>query len=241
MARNIYDNEEFFAAYSRLERSLQGLDGAPEWSVLRAMLPELRRRKALDLGCGFGWFCRWAYERGAAEVLGIDVSEKMLARAKAMTTNRGISYIRADLENLALPVAVFDLVYSSLAFHYVERLDALIATVHAALVPGGSLVFSVEHPMTTASAGADWILNAGRRVWPVAGYFDEGSRSTDWLAKGVIKQHRTVATYVNTLLRHGFGLSGFEEWSPSEAQVRMRPEWAPERERPFFLLVAAAR
>jgi len=31
MTQNIYDNEEFFAGYSRLRRSVEGLDGAPEW------------------------------------------------------------------------------------------------------------------------------------------------------------------------------------------------------------------
>ena len=66
MTQNIYDNEEFFAGYSRLPRSVEGLDGAPEWPALRAMLPELRGRRVLDLGCGFGWFCRWAREQGAA-------------------------------------------------------------------------------------------------------------------------------------------------------------------------------
>ena len=78
MTQNIYDDEEFFAGYSRLRRSVEGLDGAPEWPALRALLPNLSGLKVLDLGCGFGWFCRWARQQGAARVLGIDVSERML-------------------------------------------------------------------------------------------------------------------------------------------------------------------
>ncbi len=77
MAQNIYDDPEFFAGYSRLPRSLDGLDGAPEWPALRAMLPPLRGRRVLDLGCGFGWFSRWARQQGAAQVMGLDVSEKL--------------------------------------------------------------------------------------------------------------------------------------------------------------------
>jgi hypothetical protein len=57
MTQNIYDNDSFFAGYSRLPRSVEGLDGAPEWPALRAMLPEVSGRRAVDLGCGFGWFC----------------------------------------------------------------------------------------------------------------------------------------------------------------------------------------
>src|SRR5215475_4052681 len=117
MTQNIYDNEEFFAGYSRLPRSIEGLDGAPEWPALRVLLPDLRWCRILDLGCGFGWFCRWAHKQGAAHIEGIDVSEKMLARARATTGDARILYVRADLERLALRASSFDVVYSSLALH----------------------------------------------------------------------------------------------------------------------------
>ena len=118
--QNIYDNEEFFTAYARLERSVEGLEGAAEWPAMRALLPELSGLRILDLGCGYGWFCRWARENGAAHVLGMDVSERMLARARATTQDAGITYAREDMEHVELPEAAFDLVYSSLAFHYIE-------------------------------------------------------------------------------------------------------------------------
>jgi len=121
MTQNIYDDEEFFAGYSRLRRSVEGLDGAPEWPALRALLPNLSGLKVLDLGCGFGWFCRWARQQGAAHVLGIDVSEKMLARGRAATVDPSITYTMADMEQLELPAGSFDVVYSSLALHYVEN------------------------------------------------------------------------------------------------------------------------
>ena len=240
MTQNIYDDEEFFAGYSRLRRSVEGLDGAPEWPALRALLPDLSGRNVLDLGCGFGWFCRWARQQGATQVLGIDVSEKMLARARAATTDPAITYIRADMERLELPAASLDVVYSSLALHYVENLSGLMSRASCSLVPGGDLVFSVEHPIFTAPSQPNWSLNAtGRKIWPVDGYLDEGPRSTDWLAEGVIKQHRTLATYINMLIRLGFSISHVEEWGPTEEQIATQPNWADERQRPPFLLVAA--
>ena len=242
MTQNIYDNDEFFAGYSRLPRSVGGLDDAPEWPALRALLPDLHGRKVVDLGCGFGWFCRWARENGAAEVLGIDVSEKMLAQARATTSDTEITYTRADMERLELAPAAFDVVYSSLALHYIANLDTLLSQVHRSLVEGGSLVFSVEHPIYTAPADPNWFVAAtGRKVWPVDRYLDEGPRSTDWLAKGVIKQHRTLATYINALLRSGFALRHVEEWGPTEEQIAARPQFADEHQRPPFLLVAARR
>src|SRR5262249_13047464 len=92
MTQNIYDDPGFFAGYSKLHRSVVGLDGMPEWPSLQAMLPRLREASVIDLGCGFGWFCRWAKEHGAARILGVDVSENMLARARQMTHDGHIRY-----------------------------------------------------------------------------------------------------------------------------------------------------
>jgi SAM-dependent methyltransferase len=241
MTQNIYDNEAFFAGYSRLCRSVTGLDGAPEWPALRALLPDLHGRRVLDLGCGFGWFCRWARQQGAAYVLGIDISEKMLARARTSTKDDAITYKRADMEQLELPAGSFDCVYSSLALHYVENLCRLLSQVYASLAAGGVLVFSVEHPIFTAPSEPKWLDAAGRKTWPVDRYLDEGPRSTDWLAKGVIKQHRTVATYINMLITQGFLLAHVDEWAPTEEQIAAQPNWADERQRPPFMLVAARR
>jgi SAM-dependent methyltransferase len=239
MTQNIYDDEGFFAGYSRLPRSIQGLDGMPEWPTLRAMLPDLNGRNVVDLGCGFGWFCRWAREQGAASVLGLDVSEKMLARARAETDDPAITYQRADLERLDLPMGAFDLAYSALALHYLENLEAMLAVVHRALAPGGWLAFSAEHPMMTAPAMQGWVERDGGKSWPVDNYLNEGPRKTNWLADGVIKQHRTVATYLNLLIRTGFTIEHVGEWGPSPEQIAAHPEWADEAQRPPFLLVAA--
>ena len=241
MAQNIYDDEIFFAGYAQLPRSVQGLDGAPEWPELRAVLPALKGKRVLDLGCGYGWFCRYAAEQGAAHVLGVDVSERMLARAEAATSDLAISYLRADLETFVPDAGAFDLVHSSLAFHYLEKLDALFARVHAALVPGGRLVFSAEHPIYTAPVQPGFVAFNGRRSWPVNSYLDEGPRTRDWLAEGVIKHHRTIGTYVELLLRAGFTISHLNEWAPSRAQVAAHPEWAEERDRPMFMIMACER
>jgi ubiquinone/menaquinone biosynthesis C-methylase UbiE len=123
MTQNIYDDPQFFAGYATLDRSVKGLDGAPEWPTLQQMLPAIEGKAIIDLGCGYGWFCRWAQQHGAAHVLGLDVSEKMLARAREMTEAPGIDYQRADLETLTLAADSLDLAYSSLALHYLQNID----------------------------------------------------------------------------------------------------------------------
>jgi len=235
VTQNIYDNPAFFAGYSELLRSREGLAGAPEWPTLRALLPDLAGRRVVDLGCGFGWFCRFAREAGAAEVLGLDVSQNMLARARETTADPAIAYRQADLERLDLPPAAFDLVYSSLVLHYIEGLAGLLAGVRGALAPGGRFVFSIEHPLYTAPGNPEWIDG----TWPLDRYLEEGPRTTDWLAKGVVKQHRTIATYLNALIAAGFTILRVEEWGPSDAQITAHPDWVSERQRPPFLLVSA--
>jgi SAM-dependent methyltransferase len=242
MTQNIYDDQKFFEGYCGLPRSVGGLAAAPEWPALRAMLPDVRGRCVIDLGCGFGWFCRWACEQGAAEVLGLDVSEKMLARARSMTSDTAITYQLADLATLELEKGRFDLAYSSLALHYIEDVARLMAQVHAALVPGGRFVFSTEHPIFMAPRKAAWQVDAeGRHTWPVESYLAEGPRSTEWFTPGVVKTHRTLGTTLNALIGAGFTIRHVEEFGPTSEQIAADPTLAKERERPMFLLVSAHR
>jgi SAM-dependent methyltransferase len=240
VAQNIYDQPGFFAGYSQFRRSLEGLAGAPEWPTLRDMLPSLQGRRVLDLGCGFGAFARWACEAGATHVLGIDLSERMLERARSLTTDAAVEYRKADIETLVLRGASFDVVYSSLALHYIEDFATVCAVVRQLLVPSGAFVFSVEHPILTAPVNQGWQTDAsGAAVWPVNGYLLEGQRTTNWITSGVVKQHRTVARYVNDLVGAGFQITRLVEWGPNAAQIAENPEWAKEVHRPMFLLIGA--
>ncbi len=242
MTQTLYDDPAFFAGYSQLRRSQEGLDGAPEWPALRAMLPPLHGLRVVDLGCGYGWFCRWAAAEGAACVLGLDVSEAMLARARSFGTDERIVYQQADLAQLALPEGAFDLAFSSLALHYIADAGRLFAAVHTALARGGWFVFSTEHPVFMAPSRPGWVVDAeGRRTWPVDGYAMEGPRVTEWFVPGVVKHHRTMGTTINGLIAAGFTIRQVEEFFPTPAQIAERPELAEETARPMFLLVSGQR
>ena len=242
MAQNVYDRPEFFDGYSRMDRSVRGLDGAPEWPAAQMLLPELRRKRVVDLGCGFGWFARWAMTQGAAQVLAVDLSENMLSRARAETADPGVRYLRADLESLELPEENFDLAYSSLALHYVEGFGRLVGDVFQALVSGGRFVFSIEHPIFMASTSPGWLTtDGGGRTWTVDHYAIEGPRITDWLAKGVRKQHRTLGVTLNSLIDAGFAIRRVVEWSPTPEQLAAQPSLADELDRPMMALVAAQK
>ncbi len=240
MSRNIYDDAGFFAGYSQLPRSREGLSGAPEWPAVKAMLPDLAGADVLDLGCGFGAFDRWAVQRGARRVVGVDLSENMLARARALCDSDRIDYRRGDLSMLVLDERRFDLIYSALAFHYVADFAALCRKMRLWLADGGRLVASVEHPLYTAPRNPVWTADAeGHPVWPLNAYLEEGERVTRWFIEGVVKYHRTIASYLRSLWSAGFRLLDLVEWGPDTEQIAAHPEWARERDRPMFLLFSA--
>ena len=93
------------------------------------MLPDMAGRRVVDLGCGFGWFSRWADEHGAASVLGVDVSTKMLERARSETASATVEYQCADLDLVDLEPGSADFVFSSLTLHYVRDLNRLMSMV----------------------------------------------------------------------------------------------------------------
>jgi len=95
MKQNKYDDANFFAAYENMPRSIHGLEGAGEWHVLQELIPDLRNKSVLDLGCGFGWHCRYAREQHADSIIGVDISEKMLQKARELTNDSSISYLHA--------------------------------------------------------------------------------------------------------------------------------------------------
>jgi len=242
MAQNIYDNPGFFAGYIQLPRQVHGLAGAPEWPAIRAMLPDLTGKRIIDMGCGFGWFARWARQHGAASVLGLDLSERMIARAKADTADPAIEYKIADLEMLELSDASFDFAYSALTFHYIADFERLVRMVHRSLTPGSHFVFTVEHPIYMAATHPHWETDEdGRKTWPVNSYALEGERRTDWFAKGVLKYHRRIATTLNALIGCGFAIRHVGEFAPTAEQVAQTPTLAEELERPMMLLVSAQR
>lgn len=242
MTQNIYDNPAFFAGYATLDRSIKGLDGAPEWPAILTLLPELKGKRIVDLGCGYGWFCRYAHDKGAAEVVGLDVSSKMLEKAREMTHAAGITYRLEDLEQLQLPAQSVDLVYSSLALHYLEDINALLSTVYQALVPGGKLIFSAEHPIYTAPLQQGWVSDkTGQKSWPVNHYQQEGERISNWFADGVKKQHRKLASWINALIACGFVIEKLDEWGPDAVQIAQNPALDEEKERPMIFLISVSK
>jgi SAM-dependent methyltransferase len=242
--QNIYDDPRFFGGYAQMERFGSGWELALEHADFLALLPSVQGRRVLDLGCGAGQLALHLATAGAAEVIGLDLSERMLKLARTERAHPRVSYQRVAIEDVTFPPERFELVTSSLAFHYVADYADLARRIGGWLAPGGVLVYSTEHPIYTARLPHHgWVLDQqGERTgWVLDHYADEGARQEHWFVSGVRKYHRTIATLLNGLLEAGLVIERVVEPVPRDEQLRRRPQDLDERRRPMFLLVRARR
>ncbi len=242
MKENRYDDEIFFRKYGEMARSRYGLAGAGEWLELKKLLPDFTGKRVLDLGCGYGWHCKYAADHGASDVVGVDLSQRMLGRAMEQNTAPQIHYHCAAMEDLTFSAGRFDVVFSSLAFHYVRDFSPLVERISDWLRPGGELVFSVEHPVFTAYGSQDWYYDSQGKIlhFPVDNYYYEGKREAIFLGEKVVKYHRTLTTYLEALLRNGFSIHHVIEPQPP-AEMLGQPGMLDEMRRPMMLLVSATK
>lgn len=242
--QNIYDNPRFFAGYSQMDRFKSGWGRAMEHSSFLELLGDVSGQRVLDLGCGGGQLTFYLADAGAAEVIGIDASERMLDVARAQWAHPRVSYRREAMEDADFSPGAFDLVVSSLALHYVRDYAELVGRIARWLAPGGLLVFSTEHPIYTARGSADgWVIGPqGTPIaWAVDDYAEEGLREHHWFVPGVRRYHRTLSTWLNGLIGAGLAIERVVESAPSDEWLRHRPQDADERRRPMFLLVRARK
>ncbi|MGM0238955.1 class I SAM-dependent methyltransferase [Enterococcus sp. AZ103] len=221
-----------------MDRSKKGLAGAGEWQTLEKLLPNFQDKSVLDLGCGYGWHCIYAAEHGAKKVHGVDLSEKMIAVAREKNHFQQVTYQQADIATVDFPENNFDIVMSSLAFHYLPDFSTIARRVHSYLKPDGIFVFSVEHPIFTAAGSQDWYYNENGEIlhFPVDNYFYEGERKAHFLNSQVVKYHKTLTTYLDGLLQNGFMIERIVEPTPAE-NLLDSPGMKDEFRRPMMLIV----
>lgn len=243
MKENFYDKQSFFEKYSEMLRSKEGLKGAGEWPTLEKMLPDFTDKRVLDLGCGYGWHCLYAAQKGASAVLGIDLSGKMIQEAIRKNRCDKIEYKVLGIEDFDYPARSYDIVISSLALHYVEDLAPVFAKINNTLVAGGTFVFTMEHPVFTAYGSQEWFYDdEGKPVhWPVDRYFVEGKRVANFLGEDIVKYHHTLTSILQGLLKAGFIIKEVIEPQPTQEMLDAIPAMKEELRRPMMLAVAAIK
>lgn len=123
--------------------------------ALLSLLPSIEGKRVLDIGCGPGLYAEWLIEHGA-QVVGSDISEEMVERARLRVGNRAIFYQHDISQPLTFAAdASFDIAIAPLMIHYVTKRVVALREVARVLTPDGCLVLSTQHPF------ADWQRHGG--------------------------------------------------------------------------------
>jgi SAM-dependent methyltransferase len=193
------------------------------------LLGDVAGRRVLEIGCGSAPCARWLRTAGA-DVVALDLSAGMLARAAELNRATGIAVplLQADAGALPLAAASVDLACSAFGgLPFVADVEGVLAEVARVLRPGGRFVASVNHPMR----------------WPfpdspdpddlqvVSSYFDRTPyvETDEDGATVYVEHHRTVGDWVRAAVGAGLVLDDLlePEWTPGRTQNW--GQWSPAR------------
>lgn len=231
MKQNIYDNPHFFEKYKDLRDQDKGINELLEQPVIKRLMTTVENKTILDLGCGLGQQIQSLLSQKPKQIIGVDISQKMIKEAQNRISSPKAQWICEAVEDYELGENRFDIILSSMTFHYVEDLKSLFRKIFNALHPGGQFLFSLEHPICTS------ILRSLNGEINEPGYAVEGSRKQDWFVSDVIKYHRKVSTIVENLLALGFVMKNLEEPVPDAKLLQRRPDFQKHIERPPVLIL----
>ena len=225
-------------AYEQLaDAYAEGIDTKPHNAYLERpatleLLPDVAGKRVFDAGCGPGVYTEWLVEQGA-EVVGIDVSERMVEQARRRLDGKArIEQADLDCDLDRFGDDQFDLVLSSLVLDYVRNIETVFGQFSRLLGPQGSVVFSVLHPL------------AAYLMFEPEDYFATEEATAEWTGFGtpvvVPSYRRSLGVWTEALADAGFVIERMVEAKPTEKFRAVDPEEHKRLScRPLFLCIRA--
>ena len=169
-------------------------------------------RRALDVGCGEGRFCRMLGAIGIKAV-GIDPTKNLIDHAKAQDPSGEYHLGRA--EALDFTDRSFDLVVSYLTLVDIPDIRTAISEMNRVLQPGGCLLIANLTGLITAGRPEGWVRDQnGEARFYVDRYMEERVEWFSWRGIRIQNWHRPISTYMTLLLDSGLELRHFSEPMP---------------------------
>lgn len=237
LARNLYQTE--VAHSSEMKNALENIDAYDAYravesnrivdAVERYRIP-IAGQTVVDFGCNDGAISAAYLRRGAAKVVGIDIDERAIRRARALHHDERLTFVQNRVDSIPLDDRSVDVVISYDVFEHVSQPIRTLKELHRILTPTGKVLigtWSWFHPFAPhlwAVMPVPWahvffseqtLLRVCRRVYHSSWYtpnmhdYDEdGKKLPDKYTQ------RTISTdYVNKLLikdfERAFLVSGF--------------------------------
>jgi SAM-dependent methyltransferase len=182
----------------------------------------------LEIGCGPGGLVDVLLGMNATHVTAVDRSVPLLREAKKRIKDHRANFVVGDVLAKEFQSGSFDVVVSSLTFHFIEDIERLFANIETWLRNDGVLLFSVRHSIRSSNTGGEM---GDREEWLVADYFVGGRRVWKWLGEEFIIFHRTIEDYSRAISGAGLRIDAIIE--PRGKSVESSP--------PFLLFVCKKR
>ncbi|TQR20384.1 class I SAM-dependent methyltransferase [Psychrobacillus vulpis] len=235
-----YDQSEFFSNYMKRRGRQDSPNNAIEGPIMFELIEDVLDKEILDLGCGDALFGKELLSRGAKHYSGVEGSNQMATAAKVNISSLNGTIHLASMEDFHYPANSFDIVTSRFAIHYIEDIQKLFHNVHNTLNENGKFVFSVQHPLTTASFESK--KSGDRREnWIVDDYFLDGERKERWIDEVVVKYHRTIEQYFRALTKVGFQIVDLREGTPKREHFSSEEEFKRRQRIPLVLAFSCVK
>jgi ubiquinone/menaquinone biosynthesis C-methylase UbiE len=196
---------EWAATYDVVPNRTRDLAG----DVLRHVNLKLANRTIIEVGCGTGRNTEWLSRSAASakNIIGLDFSEQMLARARARVNDPRVRFLRHDVR-IAWPLenASADVIIVMLVLEHVEHLQTIFEEAARTLTPGGQLFICELHPMRQLLGGQARFANVQTGELQLVPAF-----------------LHNVSDYVNAGLAAGLEFTQLGEWRDAEAAPRELP------------------
>lgn len=217
---------------------------------LSRWLDNLRDKKAIDVGCGQGFFSRVMANNGAI-VTGVDSAGSLIAIAKKESKN--IKYVKADARNLSFAkTGEFDLALCVLSLQNMENLKMALGEISRVLKPGGRLIAVLNHPVFRIPQETSWGFDEEKKIQyrRIDSYLSSSKIKIDMRPSEKIKKvytysfHHSLQDYMKALNSSSLAIVKLEEWishKKSEIGPRAKAEDKARKEIPLFLAFEAAK
>ncbi|MCM3610881.1 class I SAM-dependent methyltransferase [Planococcus sp. MERTA32b] len=235
-----YEEQEFLYNYLKRRSRPDSPNNAIEEPITNRLLGNLENKHILDLGCGDGQYGKEIIKKGATAYTGVEGSSLMIDLARRNLAGTDAALINSSMENFDFPANEYDIVVSRMALHYIEDVNSLFGLIYNAMKDGAKFLFSVQHPLTTASFKSK---SGGERRsdWIVDDYFEQGARQEPWIGKTVIKYHRTIEFYFTALTAARFRIEALEEGNPERANFVEEEEYERRKRIPIILVFSCLK